>query len=87
MHEPLNSLAWTSGAISIYTFAFRSWRSHRRTKNPLARMYYVLGTTFGTALFFFGVPGLVSDGFLRHLPTSPITEFTSVALRLAGQTV
>src|SRR5665811_2356326 len=61
MHEPLNSLAWTSGAIAIYTFAFKSWRSHRQTKNPLARMYYVLGTTFGTALFLFGVPNLLTS--------------------------
>lgn len=61
MHVPLNSITWTLGAVALYTFGFKSWRSWRRTANPLARMYYTLGAVFGTALFFFGVPGLLTQ--------------------------
>ncbi|HEX5743884.1 MAG TPA: hypothetical protein VFX84_00310 [Candidatus Saccharimonadales bacterium] len=60
MDQPINAVAWSVGSLALYIFAFRSWRSHRITGNPLARMYYVLGLTFGTALFFFGVPALVT---------------------------
>ncbi len=58
---PINSIEWTVGAVALYTFSFKSWRSYRRTKNLLAQMYYILGTTFGTALVFFGVPGLLTQ--------------------------
>lgn len=61
MHVPLNAITWTLGAIALYTFGLKSWRSYRRTANPLAQMYYLLGLTFGSALFFFGVPGLVTQ--------------------------
>ncbi|HEY5152599.1 MAG TPA: hypothetical protein VII55_01350 [Candidatus Saccharimonadales bacterium] len=61
IHAPINAIAWSLGAIALYTFSFRSWRSYRRTKNPLAQMYYVLGTTFGTAMLFFGAPGLITQ--------------------------
>lgn len=58
---PINAITWSLGALALYTFAFKSWRSYRRTRNPLGRMYYVLGLAFGTALFFFGVPGLFTQ--------------------------
>src|SRR5665213_1623943 len=61
IHVPINSVTWTLGAGSLYMFSFNSWRAHRLTKNPLARMYYILGLSFGTALFFFGVPGLFTQ--------------------------
>lgn len=65
---PINAMAWSVGAAALYLFALRSWRSHRFTGNPLARMYFVLGLTFGTALFFFGVPALFTRdlGVLRY---------------------
>lgn len=61
MHVPINAITWTLGCIALYAFGFKSWRIHRLTKNPLAQMYYVIGATFGTALFFFGVPGLLTQ--------------------------
>jgi hypothetical protein len=61
IHVPLNSVTWTLGAVALYMFSFNSWRAYRRTKNPLAQMYYVVGLSFGTALFFFGVPGLFTQ--------------------------
>lgn len=57
---PINAITWSLGAAGLYTFSWKSWRSHQRTRNPLARMYYILGLTFGTGLFFFGVPGLIT---------------------------
>jgi hypothetical protein len=42
-------------------FSFNSRRAYRRTKNPLAQMYYTVGLSFATALFFFGVPGLFTQ--------------------------
>ncbi len=57
---PINAVAWSLGALALYTFSAKSWRSYRLTGNPLARLYCVLGMTFGTALFFFGVPGLLT---------------------------
>lgn len=61
IHVPINAATWSLGAAGLYVFVIRSWRSYRRTKNPMARMYYLLGLTFGTALFFFGVPGLITQ--------------------------
>lgn len=61
MHPPINAVAWSIGALAMYTFAFKSWISYRYTRNPLAQMYCVLGAAFGTALFFFGVPGLFTQ--------------------------
>ncbi len=61
IHVPINAITWSLGAAALYTFAWKSWRSYRWTKNPLARMYLVLGLTFGTGLFFFGVPGLFTQ--------------------------
>jgi len=58
INVPINSVTWTLGAVALYMFSFNSWRAYRRTKNLLAQMYYILGLSFGTALFFFGVPGL-----------------------------
>jgi hypothetical protein len=58
---PLNALTWTWGALAMYVFTFKSWRSYQRTKNPLAQMYYRLGLPFGTALLFFGLPGLLTQ--------------------------
>lgn len=57
-NAPINSIAWSLGSLTLYIFSVKSWFSYRLTRNPLARMYYMLGLTFGTALFFFGVPGL-----------------------------
>ncbi len=71
IHEPINALAWSFGALAMYAFAIKSGRSYRRTRNPLARMYYALGLTFGTALLFFGLPGLVT----RDIHTLRITYF------------
>src|SRR5665213_996105 len=58
---PINAVAWSLGTVALYAFSFRSWRSYSQTKNPLAQMYYILGTTFGTAMLFFGVPGLLTQ--------------------------
>jgi hypothetical protein len=60
-HVPINAVTWTLGFIALYSFAIKSWRTWRRTKNPLAQMYFYLGLSFGTALFFFGVPGLFTQ--------------------------
>lgn len=60
IHLPINAITWSVGAATLYTFSFRSWRTYRRTQNPLAKMYYILSAAFGTALFFFGVPGLLT---------------------------
>jgi len=68
---PINAVSWSLGALALYMFAFKSWRSYRTTRNPLGRMYCVLGLTFGTALFFFGVPGL----FTRDVSVLRITYF------------
>lgn len=59
-HLPINSITWSVGAATLYVFTFRSWRTYLRTRNPLARMYCILSGAFGTALFFFGVPGLLT---------------------------
>jgi hypothetical protein len=61
MHAPINAVAWSVGALALYIFSVRGLRSYRITRNPLARMYSVLGITFGTALFFFGVPALLTQ--------------------------
>lgn len=61
VHVPINAITWSLGAAALYTFALKSWLSYRRTHNPLAQMYYVLGLAFGTGLFFFGVPGLFTQ--------------------------
>jgi hypothetical protein len=58
---PLNAISWSVGAVALYIFVFKSWRSYQITRNPLARIYSVLGFTFGTALFFFGVPALITQ--------------------------
>ena len=60
-HVPINALTWTVGAVTLYTFSFKSWRTYSRTRNPLARMYSLLSLTFGTALLFFGLPGLLTQ--------------------------
>lgn len=70
-HVPVNAIAWSLGSLSSYVFTFKSWRSYRVTRNPLGRMYCVLGLTFGTALFFFGVPGL----FTRDVHILRVTYF------------
>lgn len=61
IHVPINAVTWSLGSLALYTFAFRSWRSYKLTKTPVAKMYYVLGLAFGTSLFFFGVPGLFTQ--------------------------
>lgn len=61
IHLLINAITWSLGALALYTFAWKSWRSYRRTRNPLGRIYFILGLTFGTALFFFGVPGLLTQ--------------------------
>lgn len=58
---PLNAVTWSIGALALYTFAWKSWRTYRRTKNPLAQIYVALGVTFGSGLFFFGVPALFTQ--------------------------
>ena len=58
---PINALAWSVGALALYIFVFRSWRTYRVTRNPLAQIYTLLALTFGTALFFFGVPALFTQ--------------------------
>lgn len=58
---PINAIEWSLGALALYVFSWKSYRSYRLTKNPVARMYYVVGLTFGTGLFFFGVPGLFTQ--------------------------
>lgn len=60
IHLPINAIAWSVGALTLYTFSIRSWRTYKRTQNPLAQMYSLISLTFGTALFFFGVPGLLT---------------------------
>src|SRR5665213_159740 len=75
IYLPINSVAWTVGAVALYTFSFKSWRSYRRTKTLLAQMYYVLGTTFGTALLFFGVPGLLTQDTRILLYTYFVADF------------
>lgn len=61
MQIPINAITWTLGGVALYVFGLRSWRTYRRTANALAQMYYVLGATFGTALMFFGAPGLFTQ--------------------------
>lgn len=58
---PINAITWSLGAGALATFTFKSVRTYRVTRNPLAQIYCVLGFTFGTALFFFGVPGLFTQ--------------------------
>lgn len=61
MTVPINAVAWSVGATALYLFVIRSWRSYRVTRNPLAKIYTILSFTFGTALFFFGVPALFTQ--------------------------
>lgn len=61
IHVPINAVEWSLGSLALYTFAWKSRRSYRLTRTPVARIYYVLGLTFGTCLFFFGVPGLFTQ--------------------------
>lgn len=61
IHLPINAITWSVGAATLYAFSFRSWRTYRRTKNPLARMYSLISLAFGTGLFFFGAPGLLTQ--------------------------
>lgn len=61
IHVPINAVSWTIGALSCSMFSLKSWRSYKLTRNPLARMYCILGVVFGTALFFFGTPGLFTQ--------------------------
>jgi hypothetical protein len=58
---PLNSYAWTWGAIAVYAFTLKSYQTYRRTKNPLARIYTGVGFSFATALLFFGFPGFLTQ--------------------------
>ncbi|MGH7194896.1 MAG: hypothetical protein ACREJM_15380 [Candidatus Saccharimonadales bacterium] len=71
MTVPINAVSWSLGGLALYTFSVKGWRSYRLTRNPLGQIYLVLGLTFGTALFFFGVPGL----FTRDTHILRITYF------------
>lgn len=61
IHVPINSITWSLGSLALYVFSLKSWWSYRRTKNPLAMMYCMIGLSFGTAMFFYGVPGLFTQ--------------------------
>lgn len=61
VNVPINAVAWSVGATALYLFVIRSWRTYRITRNPLGQIYTILAFTFGTALFFFGVPALFTQ--------------------------
>jgi hypothetical protein len=61
IHVPINAITWSLGFVAFYTLTLKSRSSYRRTRNPLAQMYYWIGLSFGTGLFFFGVPGLFTQ--------------------------
>ncbi len=61
INVPINAITWSLGALALYTFAFKSWLSYRRTRNPIGQMYFLIGLTFGSGLFLFGVPGLLTQ--------------------------
>lgn len=71
IHVPINAITWSLGFVAFCIFTLKSRNSYRLTKNPLARMYFWLGLSFATSLFFFGVPGL----FTQNLHTLRISYF------------
>ncbi|HVX57647.1 MAG TPA: hypothetical protein VHA37_08010 [Candidatus Saccharimonadales bacterium] len=84
IHLPLNAVAWSLGALAVYTFSVRSWRTYHLTQNPLARIYTVFGLTFGTALLFFGLPGLLSQNIHLLRYTYFLADlFVQISLQVA----
>lgn len=65
---PINAYSWTWGAIAVYAFTIKSTLSHRRTKNPVARIYSWLGFWFATGMLFYGAPGFFTNDIsvLKH---------------------
>ncbi len=61
IYTPWNAFTWTLGSFTMYTSAFKSWRTYNRNKNPLAIIYFWITFTLGVAFFFFGVPALLSN--------------------------
>ncbi len=80
---PINAITWTLGSVALYTVAFNSWRAYRRTGNLLTRMYVALGLSFGTALFFYGVPGLLTESISLLRPSYFLADlFAQVSLQV-----
>ncbi len=65
---PINAYTWTWGAIAVYAFTIKSISSYRRTKNPIARKYSLLGFWFATGMLFYGLPGFFTSDtdVLKH---------------------
>ncbi|MEK7594554.1 MAG: hypothetical protein AAB436_02885 [Patescibacteria group bacterium] len=61
INPPVNALTWTLGSVAVYVFAYKSWRTYKATKNPLAQIYALMSAGLATAFFFFGVPALLTD--------------------------
>ena len=80
---PINAYTWTLGGISIYAFTIKSYLNYQRSKNPLARIYTLLGLTFATGLLMYGLPALITQNahLLRYTYFSA-DAFVQVALQL-----
>jgi len=60
-YSPINGFTWSLGSVVCWQFAIKALFSYRSSNNPLARIYGLLGVSLGTALFFFGVPALLTN--------------------------
>jgi hypothetical protein len=60
-YTPLNGFTWSLGSVASWQFAIKALFSYRSNHNPLAGIYGLLGVSLGMALFFFGVPALVTN--------------------------
>lgn len=59
-HIAFNGVPWTIASVLVYRFGIKGYRSYRKSKNPLSKIYGFLGLTLGTSLFFYGVPILIT---------------------------
>ncbi len=61
IYTPVNAFTWALGSLAAYVFAYKSWRTYKTTKNPLAQIYAWMTAGLATSFFFFGVPALLTN--------------------------
>ncbi|MEK7059831.1 MAG: hypothetical protein AAB971_03680 [Patescibacteria group bacterium] len=68
LDAPVNAYTWTLGSLTVAVFAYRSWRTYKATKNPLAHIYFWLCTGLSSAFLVFGLPAILTAniGILRY---------------------
>lgn len=59
-NPPINAIAYSFGALTMFIYAIRGFYSYRQTHNPLAQIYVSVGLTLGLSFFWWGIPPLFS---------------------------